>query len=269
MNIKQTATHLERLQQPFDVIIKNNGAERTLYANIEPNNVLELLEEVVDAHQPEQLIIQERRRNGSVNKKTDNYPVNIDSTNPITPNLGGLITPPQPITAPQDYKDYLLRDYQHKLEKAERKIDNLETETERLKKENFELEKEVKFKDKEFDITLKSKELEQSNGLSGVMEKVGDNPALANILGMAVGRLMGVEVTPPAQLPAEQPTAQQTEQRQQGNSIQSKIAINVSDWITKQEKEVAEKFYRLVDKISYNVDMIDQLNELLSNPQNP
>ncbi len=266
MNIKQVSTHLERLQQPFDVIIKKNGAERTLYANIEPNNVLELLQEVVEAHSPEQLIIQERKRNGSVNKKTENYPVNINSVPTVATNtLAGLTTPPPSYSAPQDYKDYLLRDLEKKVDKAEHKIEKLEAENEQLKKENFELEKEAKFKDKEFDITLRSKELEQSNGLSGLMEKVGENPALANIMGMAVGRLMGVEM--PMQLPTDTNADEQTTEQNETKSIQGQIAKHVGIWVQKQTPDIAQKFYRMVDKLSSNIEQIDQITKLLSNPQ--
>lgn len=273
MNIKQVATHLERLAQPFDVIIKKEGKEKTLYANLEPNDVKTLLYEVTETHKPDKLIIQERKRNGSVNKKMDNYPVDLQESS----NLYGLgtTTTPMPIknqnlsyNVPTDYKDYLIKDLERKVDKYEHKIEKLEADNEKLKRDNFDLEKDVKFKDKEFEIATRSKELEQSNGLNGILETVSTNPALANIATMAIGRLMGVEMPTPQQGIEEPETNTEETTETAENTLQLQVANHLKTWLLKQSKETAEKFYKVANILSKDVSQIDKLLKLFANGTN-
>lgn len=269
MNIKQVATHLERLAQPFDVIIKKDGKEKTLYANLEPNDVKSLLYEVTETHKPDKLIIQERKRNGSVNRKTENYPIDLQvPTNSHLSGLGAMPTAQTPMTynVPNDYKDYLIKDLERKVDKYENRIEKLENDNEKLKRDNFELEKNVKFKDKEFEIATRAKELEQANGLNGVLETVSGNPALANIATMAIGRLMGMEMPTTPQGIEGAEVGESTEAEE--STLQLQVANHLKTWLQKQSKETAEKFYKLANVLSKDLSQIDKLLKLLGNGTN-
>lgn len=253
MDINQTANHLQRLAQPFDVIITQNGMERTLYTNLDPTDVEGLLNEIIETHKPDSLIIQERRRNGSTNVKQDKYNV----------SLGGLA--PQNISAmhastsniPSDFKDYLISDLKEKNSKLEKRLEKVETENETLKTENFELVKENKYKDKEFELDKKAQEYEKSNGLAGIVDTVASNPALATIAATAIGRLMGIEVPAMGGLEAVPETAVTT------TTPQEKIAGFIRNWIVKLDEATATQFLQLVNQISQNTEVISDLLEMI------
>ncbi len=259
MDIKQTSQHLQRLGQPFDVIVVNNGIERQLYTNLEPTDVETLLEEIQETHSPERIIIQERQRNGSVNIKKEKYSVSLNGINASNMDNNQAI---QPLNVPADFKDYMISDLKEKLNKSEKRVDKLETENEDLKKKNFELEKENTYKDKEFELDKKAQEFEKSNGLSGVLETVSTNPALATIAATAIGRLMGIDVP---QMGLEGATGQEpTSGQENTDSVQSKVAQMIHQWIMSQSDEVAQKVYNLFTLIAADTDKVDDLINLLS-----
>jgi hypothetical protein len=264
MDIKQTAQHLQRLAQPFDVIISNNGQERTLYKNLAPTDVESLLNEVIDTHAPDKLIIQERKRNGSTNVKQEKYPIQLSGLNGSQEQVA--MQPQQPVSVqglPNDYKDYLISDLKEKNGKLESKLSKVEEENENLKRENFELEKENKYKDKEFELERKSQEFEKSNGLSGIMETVGNNPVLANVAATALTRIMGIEQP---QLPEQsQQTMQGAETGEDANTLQAKVAANIKAWLQGVDEETAKQFYNMVTIIAADVNQISTVIELLQN----
>jgi len=267
MDIKQTSKHLQRLGQPFDVLINKGGVERQLYKDLEPTDVETLLNEVLEVHNPDSIIIQQKRRNGSCNVKDgDKYPLTLNGIENTPANTQPMNTPQaQPLNVPGDFKDYMIQDLKGKLDKSERRVEKLENENETLKKENFELEKDNKYKDKEFELERKGQEYEKSNGLSGVLETVSTNPALATIAATAIGRLMGIDV--PA-IGAIEPGEEQPGAEQPGASaetIQSKVAQNIEAWLAQQSDEVAGLFFQMVQAIAADVskisDVITFLNE--------
>jgi len=260
MNIKKTATHLQTLNQPFDVIIVKNGQEQTLYKNCAPTNVEGLLNEVVNTHAPERLIIQERRRNGSVNIKTDKKEVSLGGLVAQSPaNAGYSAQPPTTVQAmPADYKDYLIGDLKIKVDKLEKKAERLEEENYKLKTERDDLKLELKTKDKEFELAKKETELEQTNGLGGIIEKVSENPALANLAAVAIGRLMGVE-TPLQPEQPELPASMQGAEQANAPELNRKVAGFVSDWIIKQDEQLTLSFYELMKLIAANTDLVYEI----------
>ena len=259
MNIQETATHLQRLNQPFDVIIWKNGSEQTLYTNCAPTNVEGLLNEVVSTHKPERLIIQERKRNGSVNVKTNMHEVSLGGLAPQYPVLSGYSgqSPTSVQNIPQDFKDYMISDLKQKLEKAEKKLEQFEKENYELKTERDNLNLELKTKDKEFELAQKETELEHTGGLSGIIETVSTNPALANIAAVAIGRLMGID-------PMQQPEIQESNINgapEQANvpDLNRKVAGFVSEWINKQDEQLTLSFYELMKLIASDTDLIFEI----------
>ncbi|MBR8534428.1 hypothetical protein KDU71_02565 [Carboxylicivirga sediminis] len=258
MDIKQTAQHLQRLGQPFDVIIRVNGVERQLYKNLTPTDVESLIKEVKDSHNPEAIIIQEKRKNGSSNvREGDPYAValnGLENTPAMAPST------PQALNVPADFKDYMIQDLKEKLSKAEKRNDKLETENETLKKENFELEKENKYKDQEFELERKGQEYEKSNGLAGIMETVATNPALATVVGTLAGRIMGIEVP---QMGAIEPGPEQ-QAGPTADTIQAKVSENISNWLDQQSDEVAGAFFQLVQTVAADVSRIPDVINFLN-----
>ena len=261
MDIKATASHLQTLNQPFDVIIYKNGVEQELYKNLAPTNVETLLNEVVKNHNPERLIIQERKRNGSVNIKTHKQEVNIGS-NGVAPHYpasySGLsgVTPAFSHTSQQlstDIKDYIISDLKEKAQKWEKKAEKLEEENYKLKKERDDLDLKLKTKDKEFELAQKETQLEQTNGLGGIIETVSSNPALANIAAMAIGRLMGIDTN---QLDGETPAIGSTSENPDVPDVNRKIAGFVTDWIHKADEKTVMSFYELMKHIAAQPELI-------------
>jgi len=268
MNIQETATHLQTLNQPFDVIITKNGVEQELYKNLAPTNVEDLLSDVIKIHNPDRLIIQERKRNGSVNIKTHKQEVNITSAGaiPQMPNTSGLygVSPfsptPQQQSVPADFKDYMITDLKDKALKWEKKAEKLEKENYELKQERDDLKLELKTKDKEFELAKKESELEHTGGLNGIIETVSANPALANIAAMAIGRLMGVDTT---QLDGEAPAIAANTEDSNIPEVNRKIAGFVTDWINKADEKTVMSFYELMKHLAAQPELISEyVNEL-------
>jgi hypothetical protein len=259
MDIKQTSNHLQRLGQPFDVIITKDGVERVLYTNLEPTDVEGLLNEVLETHNPDTLVIQERKRNGSTNLKQNKFNVSLGGIEtPATPTT----MPNQPVnTFPSDFKDYLISDLKEKKNKLEKKLEGLEAENEKLKKENFELEKENKYKDKEFELDKKATEFEKSNGLAGIMETVSTNPALATIMATAVGRLMGIDVPQVGAL--EGGEAPQAQPEGAGNSTQEKVAGFIRNWLLNQDEKVVTQFFELTNLLAQDISLLDEVLDMV------
>ncbi len=252
MDIKQTASHLKQLGQPFDVIITKNGNVRELYANCEPTDVEGLLNEVVSTHNPDTLIIQERKRNGNANIKKEKYPI----------TLGSLQAAPIQNTmhnqhVPAAFQDYLIKDLEKKNEKLEKKVDKLEGENEKLKTDNFELMKTNQFKDKEFELSKKESDMEKSNGLSGIMETVGSNPVLANLAATAIGRLMGIDVPPVGAIESDSGQMAGT------GTTQEQIADHVRNWLKKLDEQTATQFFQMVNLLAQDVSQVNTVLTLL------
>lgn len=253
MDIKQTSSHLQRLGQPFDVIIVKNGVEKELYKSLEPTDVEGLLNEVITTHQPDSLIIQERKRNGTTHLKKEKYSVNLGAID--TPQIPTAMQP-QATNLPPDFKDYMIGDLKEKNGKLERRVEKLETENEQLKKTNFELEKDSKFKDKEFEIAQKEKDVERTSGLAGIVETVGSNPMLASLVGTAIGRLMGVEVPQVGAIEGGDPGPAQPET---GDSTHEKVAGFIRNWILKQDEATVTNYFKLTNAIAQNPELLPQL----------
>jgi hypothetical protein len=263
MDIKQTSKHLQRLGQPFDVFINTGGVERQLYKNLEPTDVETLLNEVMEAHNPDSIIIQEKRRNGSSNvREGEKYLLTL---NGLDNSSAQATTQPQALNVPADFKDYMIRDLEKKLDKAEKRNEKLESENETLKTKNFELEKDNKYKDKEFELERKGQEYERSNGLSGIVDKVAENPALATVAATLVGRIMGIDV--PAIGAIEPDTEQPGAGQQPGAStdtIQSKVADQIKQWLAGQTDEVAQQVYTLFSQLATDIEKIPEIITFLS-----
>ncbi len=262
MDIKQTANHLKRQGQPFDVILVTQDGRTLEYTNLQPTAVEDYLNELVEEQDPVSLTIQERKKNGSSTKKLDKYDVTL---NGLTPNS----QPQTPLNMqtqqfPSDYKDYLIRDLEKKNEKLEKRVEKLETDNDDLKKKNFELEKDNSFKDKEFELSRKEAEFDKSNGLAGVMEQVGSNPILANLAATAIGRLMGVDVPPMGAIEggADQPTQSNQE------TTQEQIAGYVKNWLVQQDEAIATKFFKLCNAIAQDTDHIETFLNILEEEDN-
>jgi len=259
MNIKQTASHLQLKNQPFDVNIVKGGVEKSLYTNLEPTDVEGLLNEVIEAHAPEQLIIQERKRNGSSNTKQDKFPVALGALPELLPQRTPVMQTEN--IFPSDFKDYLIKDLEKKNDKLEKQVDKLEADNEKLKKENFELEKENKYKDKEFELTQKASEMERTNGLAGIVETVGNNPMLANVLGMAMGRLMGVDM---AQISGGNAETVQ-EPSEAANETAGKVGSFIKNWVSKLDEATATNVFKIVHAFNQNPEKINEVLMYLQN----
>nr|WP_321453591.1 hypothetical protein [uncultured Carboxylicivirga sp.] len=264
MDIKQTSTHLQRLGQPFDVLINKGGVERQLYKNLEPTDVETLLKEVKDTHNPDSIIIQEKRRNGSSNvKEGEKYPIALNGIQDSPTNQNPMNTSQvQSFNASTDIKDYMLLDLKEKLADYKERNKKLEAENETLKKENFELEKDNKYKDKEFELERKGQEYEKSNGLSGVLETVSTNPALATIAATAIGRLMGIDV--PAIGAIEPGTEQPVHEQASADTIPAKVAEQIKAWVGSQSDEIAQQIYAVFTQLATDVDKIPDVLTFLS-----
>lgn len=270
MDIKQTSTHLQRLGQPFDVIITKNGTEKTLYTNLDPTDVEGLLNEIIDTHKPDTLVIQERRKNGSTNIKLDKYHVSLGGISPIPPQQNNAMHNSVNVSnIPADFKDYMISDLKEKKDKQDKLIEKLETENEKLKAANFELTKENKYKDKEFELDKRATEYEKSSGLAGIVDTVASNPALTTIVATAVGRLMGIDLGGMSGLEAlPQSTATQSGEATANDTPQAKIGTFVRNWIVGQTQEVATDFFELTQFISGDTDLIAELLNLSKELQN-
>lgn len=257
MNIESVSKHVQRIGNKFDVIVENNGKTEVLYKNHEPFEVSELLNEVVQYNKPNKLMVQTKKRNGSTFLLDRLIEVDMNSKPATMGMLAG-------IGLTNDFKDYIINDLKDKSNKLETKCDRLEKENEQLKKDNFEQEKELKFKDKEFEIAVREKESETSGGLAGIMETVSNNPALANIAVMAIGRLMGVAM--PQMGEAEEAPKAEIVPETQPQTPNHKIAKFISDWIIKVDEATATKFFELsrilAQKTNYIPDTIDFLKNL-------
>ncbi len=257
MDIKQTSIHLQRLGQPFDVLISKYGVEKVLYTSLEPTDVEGLLNEIMATHNPDTLVIQERKRNGSTNLKQSKYNVSLGGLNApaTTPTM---LNQPAVNNVPSDFKDYMISDLKEKNSKLEKRLEKFEAENETLKKENFELEKENKYKDKEFELDKKATEYEKTNGLAGIVETVSANPALATIAATAIGRLMGIDVP---QMGALEGAEVQPEANGQGT--QAKIAGFIRNWLLKQDEAVATQFFELTNLLSRDTSLLTEVLEML------
>lgn len=260
MDIKSAASHLQRLNEPFDVIIIKNGIEQQLYKALAPTNVEGLLNDVINEHNPERLIIQERRKNGNALLRGQKHEINTGGIVPQFPALNGFSgqSPNNIQTLPADFKDYMITDLKEKCSRFETKVERLEAENEKLKRENFELEKDLKFKDKEFEIANRSREVEQTNGLSGLLEKVSENPMLTNLATMAIGRLMGVDT---AAISEGEP--EQAQNLAGIPELNQKIANNISTWIHHADEQTVREFYALAQHIYQNPEILPELLEQL------
>lgn len=262
MNIKKTAEHLQRLGQPFDVILVKDGVERQLYINQEPSDKTEaLLQEVQEDWKPDGIIIQEKRKNGNNNRKTERFNLSLNGLDEKQPNN----MMPQQSNVPSEFKDYLISELKEKNAKLEKKLDKFETENDELKKNNFELEKENRYKDKEFELDKKGIEVERSNGLSGVLETVSTNPALATIAATAIGRLMGIDVPAMGAIEPTEPTAD-SQESSEGGTLQQQVAENIKNWLVEQPDEVATGVFNLINLLATDVSKIalctNYLNEM-------
>ncbi len=260
MNIKSTAEHLQRLGQPFDVIFKKNGAERQLYTNEQPSDKTEaLLQMVVDDWSPDELIIQEKRKNGNNNRKTEKFSVSLNGIEQMQPT-----NQVQPQTVPSEFKDYLISELKEKVSTLTSENKELKAENKELNKANFELEKENRYKDKEFELDKKGMEIEKTNGLSGVLETVSSNPALATIAATAIGRLMGIDVPAIGAIP--QPESPDHTESSEGETIQLKVADNIKKWLVTQSDEVVTQVFNLMNVLAADVSKIrvcmNYLNEM-------
>jgi len=266
MDIKQTSTHLQRLGQPFDVFINKGGVERQLYKNLEPTDVETLLKEVKEAQKPDAIIIQQKRRNGSSNIiDGDKYPIALNGIQetPTNQNPSPMNTSQvQSFNASSDIKDYMLLDLKEKLADLKDRNKKLEAENETLKKENFQLEKDNTYKDKEFELERKGQEYEKSNGLSGVLETVSTNPALATIAATAIGRLMGIDV--PAMGALEPGTEQPGADQASADTIPAKVAEQIKAWVGTQSDEIAQQVYAVFSQLAADVEKIPDVLTFLS-----
>lgn len=176
----------------FDVLI-NGGVE--VYRNLSPldADVEELLLEVVDSHKPKSLTVVPRKPNGSSTRRLTPISIQIndkkmDSESFAQP-MAGPAAAPQPATP----HDFMANWWQEQYRQTQRKLEKIEEDRDKLREKCNELEKERHFKDKEFELAIREKDMEKSGGLSGVMETVGSNPALANAAAMLLGRIMDVD----------------------------------------------------------------------------
>ncbi len=274
MNIQAAESHLQRVNQPFDVIIEKDGKEIELYKAISPTGVSELLKEVTEAHKPDRLFIQERRKQGSSLVRREKHEVDLGTAPPSPSPLNGVGVGQGPVQPtglpivmgtgpvgmthiPSDFKDYMISDLKDKNQKLEKKVDRLEIENYDLKKERDNLSLDLKTKDREFDISLKEKELEQTNGLSGIIEKVSANEALMNVAGIALSRLMGVDA--PSSIPQEASTP--------GNApeLNRQVAKNLSDWVYTLDEQTCTEFWNMMQLISHSPGQIHELLTILQN----
>ncbi len=267
MNIKQTASHLTRTNQPFDVLITEpNGNEREY--KLKPpftQPIEDTLKEIIDDWKPIKMIIQERKINGNSTIKTGTVNVTLNGIEetPIKPQPNTMI-PQQAIPGgfPQEYKDYIITDLKEKNKELKTKLEKFETENEKLKTDNFELMKDAKFKDKEFELARAKDEAERSSGLSGVFETVATNPQLSMLAGTLLSRVMGMEAPPMAAPPQEAPLSGA---EKEGTETTRKIAEYVGNWIRKQDDETATKFFQLTMEITKDktliADILEDLND--------
>lgn len=268
MNIQATAAHLTRVKQPFDVLIEKGGIEQLLYSKIEPvGNIEDMLMDIIHERNPDKLIIQERIKNGSAYKYGSKTNVEIGKNEH---SLNGLQSISQMNSSfmgvvPQDAKDYIIQDLRSKNDKLERSNERLEQENHELKKVNATQELELKTKDKEFELIQKANELEQTNGLGGIIEKVSQNEALSNLLGVAIGRLMGVDMNLGA-AHDDQAAISQTAPLNVPE-INQKVAGHITKWVYGLDENTCSHVFSLVKEISTRTNELPQIIELIKNDE--
>jgi hypothetical protein len=160
---------------------------------VKPAN--ELLEQAIDHFSPERLFLVPRRPNGAVSRRLSPIEVEIPKTDeePKESGLNGFsgytqnapATAQVPATGFDSYKDFIIRDLERKLDKAERKLEKQETIIDKLKEQKTELEKNVAFKDKEFELALQEKEGDYKNSLNGIVGSLKEPETLEALAGLA------------------------------------------------------------------------------------
>ncbi|BDD08549.1 hypothetical protein FUAX_09810 [Fulvitalea axinellae] len=267
----------------YSVSAVEDGELRNVYTGMsqEDVDVGETVMSVKESHpEAEQINIDIRKPNGSSSKSVKRLVISVASPRtpqypeqpqrpyyPPQPQAGmqglGMVQPDMSGTfAKAQILEYQLKHVEKDRDRLEKKNEALESENERLKKENFELEKENKFKDEHFELERKGDEAERKGSLSGIVETVGSNPALANVAAMAVSRLMGVgmdELTGNPQEPEQQP-AQNGESPtvyHKDSELNSMIG-NTVQWLQEQEKEVVKRVYTLFSAIAKDPAFLDK-----------
>jgi hypothetical protein len=254
MNLEKANDYL--LEQGFpeyDIQYMKAGEMYVAYTRQQPSRkpADELLEQTIDIFTPERLFLVPRKQNGTVSKKT--APIEIELPDSPNQKVSGLNGFAQPTTSPataaapansgyESYKDFIIRDLQEKLHRAERKTDEQEKKLERLKEEKAELEKNVAFKDKEFELAIKEKDGEQKNSLNGFVSSLKEPETIQALAGLAsaIREMRGpqaVDVTN-----ANLPEGIEME------DLQDQYIYNVVVFMSRASQQVRQKIYQTIER---------------------
>ncbi|WP_053405027.1 hypothetical protein [Persicobacter sp. CCB-QB2] len=248
------AKHTARYEA-VDIGYLKDGEEQLVYENqstADQQELVEILEDIKFTYEPEKIIV-------NTKKKVDGEFVDAGKKSVETAELektSALHGLPQEQL--NDVKAYMIQQLEKDLLKMEKKADQLESQNERLKEENFKLQKENQLKDEVHAIEDRKKEIEQSNGLAGVMEKVGENPVLANLAAVAVSRLMGVDLS--NSLPAGNNANVAFE------GAENEVIAETEKWLLSKDEQYQKEFFILVQLLAQNEELLGQL---LSNFRKP
>ncbi|GJM64964.1 hypothetical protein [Persicobacter diffluens] len=248
------AKHVSRFEA-VDISYFKDDEEHLIYENQSTSDQQELvniLEEIKYTYAPDKIILTTKKKQGddfvAGAKQT------VDTVEPANPSsLEGM-----PQDQLNDVKAYMIKQLEKDLQKMEKKSEWLESQNERLKEENFKLQKENQLKDEVHAIEDRKKEIEQSNGLAGVMEKVGENPVLANLAAVAVSRLMGVDMSA-GQLPSANANVS-------FDGSDNEVIAETEKWLLSKDDQYQKEFFILVQLLAQNEELLGQL---LSNFRKP
>jgi hypothetical protein len=153
----------------------------------------------------------------------------------------------------ESWKDYALQTEREKVSKLETEVAKLRTENKSLDGKVRDFEKEMIRK--EHDLENLNRTVESKSGLSGLIEKASENPAMLTMLSGLAGRLLGL---PPegSQALLGSPELMNAKTEQYIN--------NVRAWLYKQPDAIQDNFYILLFEITNSKDVAITIQRLIN-----
>ena len=262
MNIEKANHYLLEQQFPaYDIEYSKMGTVHKAYTLQSPDQkpADKLLEQTIEYFSPERLFLVPRKKNGSVSKRT--APIEIElpegpneqvgSLNGFSSYAGsmGQAGSQVPVAVPgsssnsgfDGYKDFIIRDLEKKLDKAENKLEKQESLIEKLKEDKAELEKNVAFKDKEFELALQEKEGEHKSSLNGIVSSLREPETLEALAGLATA-IKGMR-TPQAIEVGEGGLPEGIEPE----DLRNEYIYNVVLFMSRSNDHVKQKIYQMIE----------------------
>jgi hypothetical protein len=251
---------LEQAFPAYDIEYSKMGTVHKAYTLQSPDQkpADKLLEQTIEYFSPERLFLVPRKKNGSVSKRT--APIEIElpegpneqvgSLNGFSGYAGSPAGSQVPAAMPRGssnsgfdgYKDFIIRDLEKKLDKAENKLEKQESLIEKLKEDKAELEKNVAFKDKEFELAIQEKEGEHKSSLNGIVSSLREPETLEALAGLATA--IKEMRTPQAIEVGESGLPEGIESA----DLRNEYIYNVVLFMSRSNDQVKQKIYQMIEK---------------------